>query len=134
MSCKALFCSKIFYNSRNIQTHFTIYKIQISIQEKYHNENRSFAIFISNKLDFPCVEWVQNFSEATRDIQCQGFNAMILGLIYVIPSHMAGRVFSGSKNLISHSLSLIHQDFSAILHFYTGLVLFRLEKIKKYPL
>ena len=44
----------------------------------------------------------------------------------IIP-HLAGRVFSCSKNLISHSLSLNLQDFSAVLHFYSGLVLFRLK-------
>jgi len=43
-------------------------------------------------------------------------------------AHLAGRVFSGSKNLISQSLSLNHQDFSAVWHFNNGLVLFRLEK------
>ena len=33
-----------------------------------------------------------------------------------------------TKNLISHLLSLNHQDFKAVWHFYGGLVLFRLEK------
>ena len=52
---------------------------------------------------------------------------IFLGNVILARSHLAGMVFSGSKNLISHSLSLNHQDFSAVWHFYGGLVLFPLS-------
>ena len=51
----------------------------------------------------------------------------VAGFIYIY-THLAQRVISGPKKLISPSLSLNVQDSSAMRHLHNGLVLF--EKIE----